>query len=1036
MRIFLQKLLILICFIFCAAEVSAQTIYDWTGAVSTDWSNPANWQSTTGGVTTKPAATYPGPADQAKVGVVAFTNSSNFPVISPGGATSVGSIVWGTEIYTNVSLVVNTTFTVNGDINNTSAVAGNGTVSAYTFTLSGTGTLIVTGNLNIGYDDGFSTSNPGNNNSFAFISSLNHLNITGNAFLNVYQGDTNHRGFVPELDVTGGTLTTTSVQSILTNSTSANKLLTANLSVGNASGSPAATLQLTGAAGLPSFSPYVTNTVTFNNPGATVEYSGGGSQSVYTDTSVPNLNNTISYYSIKFSGTGVKTALSGNLNIAGDFTNTMANDACGCNSVSLSAPLVNFNGTTQSLYGGGGSGTTFYNVDFSNSGTKSMLSGSFNLASTGILTMMGSSAQLASGNQIFTLLSDANSSAAIATIPSGCLISGQVNVQRYLTGNHSNTYRDYRFLSSPVNLTSTTSSLTNYISIAYLNANFTLGSTVYHGAFTAGLGGTSNGFNIFNSNPTVYFYKEMLPISNVTYISGKHIGVNKITATTVDLSDGSTGKSIPVGNGYILYFLGPNTRTDGSTATTPDNATLTASGYLNQQNVQVNLWYAPTGGTTGQLSYTASLPGPGFNMVGNPYACTINLSKVITDNSGSINSIYMLSAAGPSQYYTAYTANGSSAPNLGYAVSGSGFLVHATAVAKTLIFHESEKAASQALTGVLMGRPTPESQPLTGLYMKLEQDSAHYTYCGIYFRYDWSDKFESEDAVDLNSSAPLDIASLSADGFTAAVNHMPDYTKGSRIRLYTNAATDGAYAIKIEGIRNIDTLYYDIWLVDHYKNDSLNVRSQGSYAFNIVKSDTATYGNNRFVLAIRRRPLPPYSLLSFTGQRTGDKIKITWKTSNEGTFTNFVLQKQGVDVGQFNQIGSLKSDGSGNYSYTDANSFTGYGNVYRLQQQDPDAKISYSQLVSIADNLSGANKNIIVYPNPASSTIQVHLEIVTPSPFYKAYIYGANGNLVQSKSVNGNAWSHQVDQLLPGAYIIQVFDKTGNFIGENKFSKK
>jgi hypothetical protein len=1036
MRTFLRNLLIRSSFLFYGAKACAQTTYDWTGAISTDWSNPANWESTTAGLTTNPAVTYPGPADAARIGVLPLTNTSNFPVISSGGATSVGSIVWGTENYLNVSLVVNTTFTVNGSVNNTSAVAGNGTVSAYTFNLSGTGNFIVTGDLNIGYDDGFSTSNPGNNNSFAFNSSINVLNINGNVYLNVFQGYTNHRGFVPALNIVGGTVKTTSIQSVLTNSTTANKLLTADLTVGNASGSPAATLQLTGATALPSFSPYVTNTITFNNPGATVEYSGTTSQTVYTDTSVPNLNNTISYYSIKFSGTGVKTALPGNLNVAGDFTNTMANDACGCNSVSLQAPLVNFNGTTQSLYGGGGNGTTFYNVDFSNSGTKSMLSGSFNLASTGILTMMGSSTQLASGNQIFTLLSDANSSAAVATIPSGCLISGQVNVQRYLTGNHSNTYRDYRFLSSPVNLTSTTSGLTNYISLAYVNADFTLGSTVYHGALTAGLGGASNGFTIYNSNPILYFYKETLPINNVSFISGKHIGVNKVTATTVDLSDGSTGKSIPVGNGYILYYVGPNTRTNGSTAITPDNATLTAQGYLNQQNIQVNLLYAPTGGSPGQLSYTASLPGPGFNMVGNPYACTLDLSKVLLDNSTAINSVYMLSAAGPSQSYTTYTANGSSAPNLGFAVSGSGFMVHATGTGKTMTFHESEKAASQVLTGVLMGRPVPEPQTLTGLYMKLEQDSTHYTYCGIYFRDDWSAKFEDEDAVDMNAFTSMDIASLSADGIAAAVNHMPDYTKGSRIRLYTNAATAGAYTIKIEGVRNIDTLHYDIWLVDHYKNDSLSMASQGSYTFNIVQSDTATFGNGRFVLAIRRKPLPPYSLLSFTGQRTGDKIKITWKTSNESIFTNFVLQKQRADTSQYDQICSIKSNGSGNYSFTDVNAFTGYGNIYRLQQQDPDGKISYSQLVNIADNLSGINKNIIVYPNPASSTIQVQLNLVTPSPFYKVYIYGSNGSLMQSKSVNGNTWAHQVGQLLAGSYIIQVYDKTGNFIGENKFTKK
>jgi hypothetical protein len=1032
MRDFFRSFLIFFSLLFLSAAAQAQTTYDWTGAVSTDWSNPANWESTTNSVTTNPATTYPGPADQARIGVLTMTNTSNFPVISAGGATSVGSIVWGTENYLNVSLVVNTTFTVNGDINNTSAVAGNGTASAYTFNISGTGTMNVTGNLNIGYDDGFSTSSPGNNNSFSFNSSLNKLNIQGNVYLNIFQGDTKHRGFVPALNITGGTFATTSIQSVLTNSTTVNALLTADLTVGNSSGTPTATLQLTGASALPSFSPYVTNTITFNNPGATVEYSGA-SQTVYTDNAVANLSNTISYYNIKFSGSGVKTALSGNLNVAGDFTNTMANDACNCNAVSLSAPTVNFNGTTQNLYGGGGNGTTFYTVNCSNSGTKTMQSGSFNLASTGVLTMSGSGTTLAAGTKLFTLLSDASSSAAIAAIPSGCLISGTVNVQRYLTGNNSSTYRNYRLLSSPVNMTSTTSSTSNYISLAYLNGNTTIGSTTYYGAFTGGTGGVAGGFTVYNKNPTIYFYNESLPISNTTFTSGKHVGVTKITSTTVDLSNGSTGKSIPVGNGYILFYVGPDTRTDGSPSTPPGNSTPTASGYLNQQNVTVNLWYAPTSGSSGQLSYTSTLPGPGYNMVGNPYACTINLSQVITDNSTAINAIYTLNTyGGSSQTYTAYTANGTSAPSLGYAVSGSGFIVHATGTGKSLVFKESEKVASQSLSGVLMGKPQAEDL-LSGFYMKLEHDSIKYNYCGIYFRNDWSDKFEGDDANGMDGDA-VDIASLSSDGVKASVNHLSalSYSKNSRIKLFVTARLDGTYNLKIEGIRNIDTLY-DIYLIDHLKNDSVNIRKTGVYAFDISRQDTTTYGSNRFELSVRLRPLPAYQLLSINAVKVSNGIQITWKTSNESNYTNFVLQKQNSNDTSFNQIYSIRSDGSGSYSFVDRH-ITAANNVYRLQQQAADGTITYSGNVSVLVDFATL-KAVVVYPNPASADI--HVALNKPGEFsgYKSNIYSSTGALIQSKTTNDNNWSHNISQLLPGSYIIQVFDSKNHFVGQDKFLK-
>ena len=126
--------------------------------------------------------------------------------------------------------------------------------------------------------------------------------------------------------------------------------------------------------------------VTFNNTGATVQYSGAA-QTVYTDAGVTGLPTGVSYNNIAFSGTGISTALAGNLNITGDFTNTMANDAS--DYVNFTNPSVNFNGTTQNLAGGPGNGTTFYNVTFSGAGTKTMTSGSFSVASSGVLTMSG-----------------------------------------------------------------------------------------------------------------------------------------------------------------------------------------------------------------------------------------------------------------------------------------------------------------------------------------------------------------------------------------------------------------------------------------------------------------------------------------------------------------------------------------------------------------------------------------------------------------------------------------------------------------------
>jgi hypothetical protein len=675
------------------------------------------------------------------------------------------------------------------------------------------------------------------------------------------------------------------------------------------------------------------------------------------------------------------------------------------------------------------------------------------------------------GSGALTLKSTAARTAAVAIIPSACSIQGLVNAERFLTGGGLFSNRGYRMLSSPVNQTQYLAATTNIIGLYYLNKHANYGTT-YAGAFTAGPGGTSGGFSIYNFVPTMYLYKEPLAFSNATFTGGDHVGIDDINATgngatgtvttTETLSDGTT-VSIPVGNGFIMYFVGSTaTRTNATTATAPDDATMTANGYLNQGSIPVSLWYTPSGGA-GKLSYTtpnATHPYPGFNMVGNPYPSTINLAQVITDNSASIDAIYVLSAKNsPNQLYIAYTANGASAPNENYAVSGEGFIVRATATGnKTLTFLESEKLPTGQLTGsaliMALRKPQatapgsnlsegpnslaaiePQGNTLTGLYMKMQKDTNTYNYCGIYFRKDWLAKYAEDDAQDINgTSLPVVMASLTSDGILASVNHMPDYTRGINVKLYVNANADGLYNLSIEGIRNIDTLY-DIYLVDNYKKDSLDIRRYGTYAFNISKSDTSSFGGGRFELSIHPGPLPLYKLLTFTGQKVTGGVQVNWRTEAEGNYTGFVLQKLDVTPGQYNPLDSLQGNGSGAYSYIDPNPISG-SNTYRLQQSDIANNISYSSPITIIYSQSGLGGAFSVYPNPAVATISVNVGNVTSgTPTYKANIYNSVGELISQKTVSGSNWTQDVTLYKPGVYIIQLIDNNGNLVGKSKFIK-
>lgn len=705
------------------------------------------------------------------------------------------------------------------------------------------------------------------------------------------------------------------------------------------------------------------------------------------------------------------------------------------------------------------SGATFtLNASGASAGTLTVsnLSGSSSMASTATLTLAGR-AILNNSSGTFTLKSDASGSATIANIPSTASVTGTYAVERFFTGGSVSANRGYRMLSSPVNQTSATFANTNTYSLSFLK----------NGAFTGGTGGTGSGFSGTSAGPTLYLYKETVTPSNASFTSGKHLGISTVNASTLVLSDGST-VSLPVGNGYLFYFVGPASRTSGSSAIAPADATTTSTGYINQGTFNVNLWYTPTNGV-GKLSYTAALAAPGFNMVGNPYPSTIDLNTVLTDNNNAttgIIAIYELNSrtGGSNQNYVVYTASGNSSPMVqGYAVSGGGFIVTAKSATSVLTFKESQKSNTQltgsslimsapnaqAITadGMLMpgaltvsqkklmaAQPPATSDALTGFYMKMEKDNLLYDYCGIYFKNGYSAKYESGDAVYLaGPTAPVSMTSLSSDGVKTSVNLLPDYHNGSRVKLNVAANATGIYNLKLEGVRNIDTLY-DIYLMDHFKKDSLDIRRYGTYVFNLVSTDTTTFGANRFELVIRRKPVPQYLLTDFAGAKLTEGVNVTWKTVNESNYTGFTLEKLNATTNQYDPLYDKQSDGSASYSFIDHAPSSG-NNTYRLKQNDIDNRISYSQPITIFYDKNAAKGLFSVFPNPTVEVINVSIPATQASANYRFRLYNSSGSLIMQRSSNTGNWTQNVGSLKTGAYIVEVLKSDGVSLGKGKFIK-
>ncbi len=1002
---------------------------DWLGGTSTDWTDATNWS----------AGTVPTATDVANIGAnVPFTNFPN--LLAGAGTINVGSIIIGTNGGQAGGVVVNagSTLNISGTITYQS---DSNSGLAYTASLSGAGTITaaginVTANTTLGVPAAYTET---------LATSVSSLSLSSNvALTSTVDGSSN--ALSAAFNITGGTV---SVAGTIQTSNGATS--TSTLSVNTA------TLQLSGAAALSGLSGTGTNIISFKNAGATIAYSGAG-QTWYTDAAITGLPGGESYTNIKFSGTGVKSPNGTNANnllVSGDFTNAITlNDAT--DYIDLGTPKVNFNGTTQNIYAGNGTGTKFYNVTFSGTGTTTIQSGSASVASTGILTMSGAGATLAAGG-FLTLNSDINGTASVAAIPAGCSITGNVNAQRFITGGGLN-YRGYRLLSSPVY--GSTNGTSNIYSVNYLiNSVYLKGQAGVPGGWDAG------------GNPNVYLFRENLASSNAGFSVGNFRSLNTLgTAPNYGyLIDNDPGTfNIPAGDGFMFFFRGDRNAASLAAETTvsyiPTNTILTATGTLNQGPVTVSDWYTPASTSLGWTTTAGNTSVQGYNLVGNPYASSIDWDQYMFSAPGSaiyapnvnpfiyiidpVNGNYNVYKAGMAGVGTIVTTNSNIIP------SGQGFFVQAANASAQLVFNESAKVATQANAAggnLLMGHPpmAATAQVSQYLHLKMLKDTTGVDGIIISFNGNTSSNYNpAEDARYRNGNGSVSITSMSADNVPLAINSMPlpAQTKQTIIPLNVNASTDGTAQIQMAEVKSIPALF-TIWLKDAYKKDSLDIRANPTYTFDILHSDTNSYGSHRFTLVMGENPALMIHLLSFGASKipTGDQV--VWTTENEQNYTNFTVERSTDGGTTFNALGGFASSAQSTYSYLDKVPVNG-PNMYRLKIVDLNGTISYSNVVTIMYANTGqiAINGLMVYPNPTANMINLSITSnqttgtsTTPAGAKASYnieIVNNQGSVIKSTQSSSPLWQSDVTALTPGTYFIRVINTSNNtVVGKSAFVK-
>jgi hypothetical protein len=161
-----------------------------------------------------------------------------------------------------------------------------------------------------------------------------------------------------------------------------------------------------------------------------------------------------------------------------------------------------------------------------------------------------------------------------------------------------------------------------------------------------------------------------------------------------------------------------------------------------------------------------------------------------------------------------------------------------------------------------------------------------------------------------------------------------------------------------------------------------------------------------------------FQLLQFVGALVNNKPLLQWTTVNDAGVAYYAIERS-VDSLQFNDIGTVPSDSTGNinytYNFTDSAPKDGI-NYYRLKIQDTTAAFSYSPTVAVQP----LSTTMPVYPNPVKyGFFLVDLPDISKASQFR--LTDVNGRVIQTISVPAGVAQRRINVpgLIPGTYSLQ-----------------
>ncbi len=454
---------------------------------------------------------------------------------------------------------------------------------------------------------------------------------------------------------------------------------------------------------------------------------------------------------------------------------------------------------------------------------------------------------------------------------------------------------------------------------------------------------------------------------------------------------------------YFLFVrgdrsIGPETQTS-TNQTTPTITTLRSKGALHN----------------GDVIDTVTKVSGDFSGIANPYACTVDFSKVTLN--GVMNGFYTwdpsINAYGAWVYIDGddnYNATpfsplgGYTNPAINSLIqSGQGIVVKAIGSSGTVTFKESNKNITNRVEVFRVGA-------LPALHINLfSKDGSHTFMDGATAVFDASFSKNALPAEDITKPGNLN-ESLS---FFANSQYLikekwplPQQNDTLPLRLWKTTARKYSFSIDLKNLESTVQPY--LW--DNYTKRSTAIQPGNATAYDFeITNDSASKAIGRFAIVFGSKALP-VSLTQIKATWDGANVNVQWNVHNE-TDISFYEVERSTDGISFTKIGAVAAHNTSAtldaYMFADVQPAEG-DNFYRIKIVNQSGSYNYSGIASVSVTVGKAL--ITLFQNPVTNK-QVKLWFKNEKAGkYQVQLYSSDGKMIFSKSI-----SH------PGGTVIYTF---------------